>query len=63
MVNVGDAKSYVVYPAVATHFGLSEQEQAKAGIYPDTIRVSVGIEDVEDLLTDLDQALGKAARS
>lgn len=63
MVNVGDAKSYVVYPAVATHFGLSEQEQAKAGIYPDTIRVSVGIEDVEDLLTDLDQALGKAARA
>lgn len=59
MVNVGDAKSYAVYPSVATHFGLSVEEQAKAGIFPDTIRISVGIEDIEDLLADLDQALAQ----
>lgn len=57
MVNVGDAKSYAVYPAIATHFDLSEEERARAGIYPDTVRLSVGIEDVEDLIADLDHAL------
>ncbi|HUM84128.1 MAG TPA: aminotransferase class V-fold PLP-dependent enzyme [Lachnospiraceae bacterium] len=57
MVNVGDSKSLIVYPAVATHFGLTLEQQADAGIYPDTIRVSVGIEDIEDLIADLDQAL------
>lgn len=60
MVNVGDAKSYAVYPAVATHFTLTEEERARAGVYPDTIRLSVGIEDKEDLIADLDQALQKA---
>ena len=58
MVNVGDSKSLIVYPAVATHFGLTLEQQADAGIYPDTIReCRVGIEDIEDLIADLDQAL------
>lgn len=57
MVNVGDAKSLIVHPASSTHFGHSKEEQAKAGVYEDTLRLSIGIEDVEDLIADLDQAL------
>lgn len=57
MVNVGDAKSLIVHPASSTHFGHSVEEQAKAGVYEDTLRLSIGIEDVEDLIADLDQAL------
>lgn len=57
MVNVGDSKSLIVYPTVATHFAMTEEERNKAGIYPDTIRISVGIEDVHDLIADLDYAL------
>lgn len=57
MVNVGDAKSLIVHPATSTHFGLSQQEKEKAGVYDDTLRLSVGIEDAEDLIRDLEQAL------
>ena len=57
MVNVGDAKSLIVHPASSTHFGHSVEEQAKAGVYEDTLRLSVGIEDIDDLIADLDQAL------
>lgn len=57
MVNVGDAKSLIVHPASSTHFGHSRQELEKAGVYEDTLRLSIGIEDVEDLIADLDQAL------
>lgn len=60
MVNVGDTKSYAVYPALATHLGLSPEEQRRAGVWPDTIRLSVGIEDADDLIADLDQALARA---
>ncbi|MEE8885049.1 MAG: O-acetylhomoserine aminocarboxypropyltransferase/cysteine synthase family protein [Eubacteriales bacterium] len=59
MVNVGDSKSLIVYPSIATHFSLTPEEQEKAGVYPDSIRLSVGIEDIEDLIADLDQALDK----
>ncbi len=59
MVNVGDAKSLIVHPASSTHFGHSEEEQAKAGVFPDTLRLSIGIEDTEDLIADLAQALDK----
>lgn len=58
LANVGDAKSLVIHPASTTHAQLTEEEQANAGVRPETIRVSIGIEDVEDLLADLDQALG-----
>ena len=57
MVNVGDAKSLIVHPASSTHFGHSPEEQAKAGVYEDTLRLSIGIEDVDDLIADLNQAL------
>lgn len=57
MVNVGDAKSLIVHPASSTHFGHSVEEQAKAGVYEDTLRLSIGIEDIDDLIADLDQAL------
>lgn len=57
MVNVGDAKSLIVHPASSTHFGHPADEQAAAGVYPDTLRLSVGIEDAEDLIADLAQAL------
>ena len=57
MTNVGDAKSLIVHPESSTHFGHSPEENAKAGVYPNTLRLSVGIEDPEDLIADLDQAL------
>lgn len=60
MVNVGDAKSLIVHPASSTHFGHTEEELEAAGVYPDTLRLSIGIEDAEDLIADLDQALNTA---
>ena len=60
MVNVGDAKSLIVHPASSTHFSHSLEEKASAGVYPDTLRLSIGIEDVEDLIADLNQALNKS---
>jgi O-acetylhomoserine (thiol)-lyase len=57
MVNVGDAKSLIVHSATSTHFGQSAQEREKAGVYEDTLRLSIGIEDAEDLIADLRQAL------
>jgi O-acetylhomoserine (thiol)-lyase len=59
LANIGDAKSLVIHPASTTHEQLSEEEQRAAGVTPDFIRLSVGIEDIEDILTDLDQALTK----
>jgi len=60
LANVADAKSLVIHPASTTHAQLSEESQRAAGVTPDMIRLSVGIEDVEDLINDLDQALNKA---
>jgi O-acetylhomoserine (thiol)-lyase len=60
MVNMGDAKSLTCHPASTTHRQLSPEEQAKAGITPEMIRLSVGIEHIDDILADLDQALEKA---
>ncbi len=57
MVNVGDAKSLIVHSASSTHFGQSKEQREKAGVYDDTLRLSVGIEDAEDLIADLKQAL------
>ena len=57
LANVADAKSLVIHPASTTHGQLSEEEQLKAGVSPDMIRLSIGIEDVEDLILDLDEAL------
>lgn len=60
LANVADAKSLVIHPASTTHAQLSDEEQRAAGVTPDMIRVSIGIEHVEDLIYDLDQALKKA---
>lgn len=57
LANIGDAKSLVIHPASTTHEQLSEAEQLAAGVTPDFIRLSVGIEDIEDILADLDHAL------
>jgi len=58
LANVGDAKSLVIHPASTTHQQLSDEEQMAAGITPDLVRLSIGLEDVEDILWDLDQAMG-----
>ena len=60
LANVADAKSLVIHPASTTHAQLNEEEQKLAGVTPDMIRISVGIEDVDDLIWDLNQALKKA---
>ncbi len=57
LANIGDAKTLVIHPASTTHQQLSDAEQASAGVSPDYIRVSVGIEDVQDIIEDLNQAL------
>ena len=58
LVNIGDAKSLAAHPASTTHRQLTEEEQAGAGVTPDMIRLCVGIEHIDDILEDLDQALG-----
>lgn len=62
LANIGDAKSLVIHPASTTHQQLTPEEQLETGVTPDFIRLSIGIEDVEDIIADLDQALRKAAR-
>ncbi|MGB7538856.1 MAG: O-acetylhomoserine aminocarboxypropyltransferase/cysteine synthase family protein [Anaerolineales bacterium] len=59
LANVGDAKSLAIHPASTTHAQLSPKEQVAAGVTPDFIRLSIGIEEIDDILWDLDQALGK----
>ena len=58
VANLGDAKSLAIHPASTTHSQLTEEEQKAAGVSPDFVRLSVGLEDIEDILWDLDQALG-----
>lgn len=62
LANIGDAKSLVIHPASTTHSQLTEEEQRATGVTPDFIRLSVGIEHIDDILADLDQALAKATR-
>ncbi|MBZ0214611.1 MAG: PLP-dependent transferase, partial [Nitrospirae bacterium] len=61
LANVGDAKSLVIHPASTTHQQLSDEELAQRGITPGMVRLSVGLETTDDLLWDLDQALGAIA--
>ena len=58
LANVGDAKSLAIHPASTTHAQLTPEQQLTAGVSPDFVRLSIGLEDVEDLMWDLDQALG-----
>jgi len=60
LVNMGDAKSLTCHPASTTHRQMSAQEQEQAGVRPEMIRLSIGIEHIDDILTDLDQALAAA---
>ncbi|MHC1759535.1 MAG: homocysteine synthase [Negativicutes bacterium] len=59
LANIGDAKSLVIHPASTTHQQLSPEEQLTSGVTPELIRLSVGIENVNDIIADLDQALGQ----
>ena len=59
LANVGDAKSLAIHPATTTHQQLSPEEQLATGVTPDFVRLSIGIENVEDIIADIEQALGK----
>ncbi len=63
LANVGDAKTLIIHPASTTHQQLSDEQQIAAGVSPDLVRISVGLEDPEDICWDLDQALTRAART
>jgi len=60
LVNIGDAKSLACHPATTTHRQLSEQEMESAGVSPDLVRLSIGLEHIDDIIADLDQALAAA---
>ena len=60
LANVGDAKSLIIHPASTTHRQLSEDEQRAAGVTPEMIRLSIGLEAIDDIVWDLDQALARA---
>jgi O-acetylhomoserine (thiol)-lyase len=60
LANVGDARSLVIHPASTTHQQLKPEEQEAAGVTPDMVRLSIGLEDLDDILWDLDQALEKS---
>ncbi|MBU0547263.1 MAG: O-acetylhomoserine aminocarboxypropyltransferase/cysteine synthase [Candidatus Omnitrophica bacterium] len=61
LANVGDAKSLAIHPATTTHQQLSSQEQLATGVTPDFVRLSIGIEHIDDIIADIDQALQKAS--
>src|SRR5574338_391081 len=63
LANIGDAKTLVIHPASTTHRQMDEAEQLKAGVTPDMVRVSVGIETLDDILWDIDQALEASAQA
>jgi O-acetylhomoserine (thiol)-lyase len=60
LVNIGDAKTLACHPASTTHRQLGPEELARAGVSEDLIRISVGIEHIDDIIADVDQALEKA---
>ncbi len=63
LANIGDAKTLIIHPASTTHRQMSEEEQARAGVTPDMVRVSVGLETLDDILWDIDNALAAAAKA
>ena len=62
MANLGDTKSLIIHPSSTTHRQLSEEQQRSAGVTPDLVRLSIGLEGIEDLKADLAQALKKATK-
>ena len=63
LANIGDAKTLIIHPASTTHRQMSDEDQLKAGVTPDMVRMSVGIESLDDILWDIDQALTEAAKA
>ena len=61
VANIGDTRSLIIHPASTTHRQLTPEQQAAAGAGPDVVRLSIGLETVDDIIADLDQALRKAA--
>ena len=61
LANIGDAKSLVIHPASTTHSQLSQEELERSGVSQDFIRLSVGLEHIDDILEDLDQAFSKSS--
>ena len=57
LANIGDTRSLVIHPASTTHSQLTDEQKIQAGAGPDLVRLSIGLEDKEDLIADLDQAL------
>jgi O-acetylhomoserine (thiol)-lyase len=62
LANVGDAKSLAIHPATTTHSQLTEEQQRAGGITPELVRLSIGIEHVDDIIVDIDQALAASNR-
>jgi O-acetylhomoserine (thiol)-lyase len=62
LANVGDAKTLIIHPASTTHQQLTDEEQEASGVKPDLVRLSVGLEAVEAIVEDLDQAIDSAAK-
>jgi O-acetylhomoserine (thiol)-lyase len=62
LANVGDAKSLVIHPATTTHYRMTDEDLKKSGIGPGTVRLSIGLEDAQDLIDDLDRALKASAK-
>ena len=60
LANIGDTRSLIIHPASTTHRQLSDEQRDRAGAGSDVVRLSIGLEDVDDLIADLDQALAKA---
>ena len=63
LANIGDAKTLIIHPASTTHRQMSEEDQVKAGVMPNMIRVSVGLETIDDILWDIDQSLSASAKA
>ncbi|MSQ62369.1 MAG: O-acetylhomoserine aminocarboxypropyltransferase/cysteine synthase [Betaproteobacteria bacterium] len=63
LANIGDAKTLIIHPASTTHRQMSDEEQLKAGVKPDMVRMSVGIESLDDILWDIDQALTTSGKA
>jgi len=63
LANIGDAKTLIIHPASTTHRQMSDEDQLKAGVTPDMVRMSVGIESLDDILWDIDQALNKSGNT
>jgi len=62
LANIGDAKTLIIHPASTTHRQMEEADQIKAGVTPDMVRMSVGLETLDDILWDIDQALAESAK-